>query len=108
MYDVRCFGYDPYNAQGESEIVKVKSVTGTSLTGFQQVVLTTDVDKTVHNFRIVEKYRSKTSRFDGAIYDFYRIDRHYTIVDKTPAVYEALAATNAALDDVIISMLKEG
>lgn len=97
-----------FGTEGACEIVKVHSATGTSLTGFQQVVLETDIDKTTHNFRIVEKYRTRTSEIDGSVYDFYRIDCHNTIIDKTPAVYEALAATNAALDDVIITILKEG
>lgn len=75
------------------------------MTGFQQVVLETDVDKTTHNFRVVRKYDRKTG-IDGTVYDFYEIDRHNIVIDKTPPVYAALAETNAALDDVIIAMLE--
>lgn len=96
-----------FGTKGDIEILKVKSPSGTSLTGFQQTVLETDVDKTTHNYRIVEKYRTEVSEIDGSVYDFYEIDRHNTVIDKTPRVYQALADTNAVLDDVVIELLKK-
>lgn len=82
---------------GRREIVKVKSTAGTNLTGWQQYVRETDVDKTTHNFRVSRKYHSEVG-IDGQHYDFYEIDRHNTTVDTTKQVRGQQGQDRANLD----------
>ena len=69
------------------------------------MVLTTDVDQTTHTFRVLKKYRRETG-IDTMVYDFYEIDRHNTVIDKTEPLKNDLAATNAILDDILVNMLE--
>lgn len=86
-----------FGTKGEVEILKVKSAGGTDLTGFQQYTRETDIDITTHSFRIVRKYDRQIGA-DAQVYDFYAIDHHNTVVDKTKRMREQQAQDRADID----------
>lgn len=86
-----------FGTKGEVEILKVKSASGTDLTGFQQHVVETDVDTTTHSFRIARRLDRQVGA-DAMVYDFYEIDHHNQIVDSTKRVRERQAQDRADID----------
>lgn len=83
-----------FGTKDKDEILKVKGAEHTDLTGYQQVVLETDLDKTTHDFRIVRKWDSAED-VEGNCYDWYIIDHHSSYVDTTKPVVEKTDEINA-------------
>lgn len=77
-----------FGTKGEMEILKTKHDTHLSLTGFNQIERNYPDQTIIDNFRIVRKLDS-TEDEEGNCYDWYEIDRHYRIVDKTHALMAA-------------------
>lgn len=96
------FGYD-----GGAMILETIGEEHTDLSGFFSVTVTTDVDETVHSCCVERKYRSAEGA-DGLCYDWYAIRDYYRDTDRTPTLQKQTDANSAAIDDIIVSMLKGG
>ena len=72
-----------FGTQGEVEVVKTKGDTHTDLTGYQEVVQEFQDSTRTDRFRVVRKVGQDTDA-EGNHYTWYEIDRHNTIIDRTP------------------------
>ena len=91
-----------FGTQGEMEILKVKSDAHTDLTGYQTAEQKYPDQTITDTFHIVRKLDSQEDAA-GSCYDWYEIDRHNRIVDKSGPVAEA-GARNAANIDYLSMM----
>lgn len=85
--------YTNYN----TEILKTKCQIHTELTGFQHVVRDFKSEIITDNFRIICKFKSEEDT-SGNCYDWYEIDRHYRMIDKTVALREKEEQDRADID----------
>ncbi len=86
-----------FGTKGEVEVLKVKGDAHTDLTGYHQIERTYPNQTITDNFRIVRKLDSREDE-ESNCYDWYEIDRHYRVVDKTGPVAEAGARNTANID----------
>ena len=85
-----------FGTQGEIEVLKTKGSTHTDLTGFHQIEHEYPDQTITDNFRIVQKLNSQEDG-EGNCYDWYEIDRHYRVTDKTgPLAKQAVENATAA------------
>lgn len=95
-----------FGTQDEMEVLKVKSDGHTDLTGYHQIERTYSDQIITDSFRVVQKLDSKEDG-EGNCYDWYEIDHHYRVADKTgPLVKQA--AENAAAAETAICELDAG
>lgn len=85
------------------ETLKIKGETHTDLTGFQEVIRKFQNQTITDRFRVVRKLDSKDDEA-GNCYDWYIIDRHYRMVDRS-AQMEQANAVNAANVDYLSMMI---
>lgn len=71
-----------FGTKGDAEILKVKSESHTDLTGYQTVKREYHGESVTDHFRVARKLDSKEDEAN-ACYDWYEIDRHYRMVDRT-------------------------
>lgn len=89
-----------FGTKGEVEILKTKGDTHSDLTGFHQVEQSYPDQTITDNFRVVRRLNSDEDA-EGNCYDWYEIDHHNRIVDKTGPVARKAAEAAAALEDAI-------
>lgn len=89
-----------FGTKGEVEILKTKGGTHTDLTGFHQVEQTYPDQVVTDSFHVVKKIDSAED-VEGNCYDWYEIDRHYRMTDKTGPAVEALAEARAELENAL-------
>lgn len=82
----------------DKETLKVKSPYGTDLRGWQSIKRETDVDETTDDFRVIRKYKSETD-VEGNHYDWYEIEQHNRVVDKSKSIQKKIDALNEAEAD---------
>lgn len=82
------------------EVLKTKGDEHSNLTGFVEVVRNFEDCVITDRFFIVRKLDSKEDEA-GKCYDWYEIDRHNRLIDKTGLVMDALEATQAGLEDAM-------
>lgn len=102
-----------FGTLGNVETLRMKGPVHTDMSGFQQVVQEYPGETVAHRFRVVRKLKSAEDQA-GNCYDWYEIDRHYRIVDKSAALQAELDATkqklaasiqsNAMLEDCLVEM----
>ena len=86
-----------FGTNGNAETLRVKGPSHTVLTGFQQVVRE-HPDQTITDcFRVVRRLKSDEDQA-GNCYDWYEIDRHYRMQDKTGPVVQAEQRNSANID----------
>lgn len=89
-----------FGTNGDAEILKIKSDAETNLTGYHQLE-TIYPDQTItDNFRIVRKTHSAVDA-EGNFYDWYEIDHHYRMRDKSGRVAEEANQRFAELEDAM-------
>ena len=86
-----------FGTQGEIEVLKTKGDSHTSLTGFHQIEQVYPDQTVTDHFRVVGKLDSKKDA-EGNCYDWYEIDHHYRVADKTARVAEQVGAIEAAIE----------
>lgn len=89
------FGTDSYNGV---ETLRTKGGEHTDFDGFVEVVQEYDDSTITDTFRIIRKTKSDEDS-EGHYYDWYEIDRHNRIIDKTKLV-------SARMDELIASALE--
>lgn len=92
-----------FGTKGHLETLQTKGRTHTDLSGYQQTVRDYDGETITDNYRILQKVKSDEDSA-GNCYDWYVIDRHYRLVDRTKTLEEA-NRKNAAMIDYIGMML---
>lgn len=98
-----------FGTKGETEILKTKGAAHTDITGFRQIEQIYADQSITDYFRVVCKYDSKEDD-EGNCYDWYEIDRHYRVVDKSAPVSKMVAESAAAIENALCeqdSMLEE-
>ena len=86
-----------FGTQGDVEVLKTKGDTHTDLTGFHSVERAYPDQTITDNFHIVRKLDSQEDA-EGTCYDWYEIDHHYRVADKTARVAEQVGAIEAAIE----------
>lgn len=86
-----------FGTNGNAETLRVKGPAHTGLTGFQEVAREYPDQTITDRFRVVRKLKSAEDQA-GNCYDWYEIDRHYQVEDKSAQAAQANARTAANLD----------
>jgi hypothetical protein len=89
-----------FGTKGRIEVLKTKGSHHTDLTGYHQLEREYPDQTITDSFRVVRKLRSAEDA-EGRCYDWYEIDRHYRMTDKTGPVAERLAKTAAEMEDAL-------
>ena len=71
-----------FGNKNDIEVLKTKGAFHTDLTGYHSVKRENDVEVIVDSFRVIRKYNSSKDA-EGNCYDWYEIDKHYRVQDKT-------------------------
>jgi len=85
------------------EVLKVNGDAHTDLSGFHQIERTYPDQTITDSFHIVEKLDSREDQ-EGNCYDWYEIDRHYRVVDKTGPLVQQATENAAAAEDAICEL----
>lgn len=80
------------------EILKTKGESHADLIGYHQIEQKYSDQTIIDNFHIVRKLNS-TEDAEGNCYDWYEIDRHYRMVDKTEPLVTQAEDADAMLVD---------
>lgn len=89
------FGSNDFSGE---EVLKTKGAEHTNLSGFEQTVQEYSDCTITDSFYVVRKIKSDEDS-EGNCYDWYVIDRHNRVIDKTKPV-------KASLDVLMASMLE--
>ncbi len=85
------------------EVLKVKGDTHTNLTGYHQIEQTYPDQTITDSFRIVRKLDSREDE-GGNCYDWYEIDRHYRLADKTGPIVQQAVENATATENAICEL----
>ena len=80
------------NEQKQSEVLRTKGDTHTDMSGFCEIVREYQDCTITDSFFVVRKYHSDEDA-EGNCYDWYIIDKHNRIIDRTPPLKEDNALT---------------
>lgn len=89
-----------FGTKGGAEILKTIGGAHTSLTGYHQLEREYPDQTITDSFRVVRKLRSDKD-VGGRCYDWYEIDHHYRMTDKTGPLAERTAKAAAELQDAL-------
>lgn len=89
-----------FGTKGRIEVLKTIGDAHTGLTGYHQLEREYPDQTITDSFRVVCKLDSREDA-EGSCYDWYEIDRHYRMTDKTGPVAERLAKTAAEMEDAL-------
>lgn len=89
-----------FGTKGGIEVLKTKGLSHTNLTGFRQIEQVYPDQTITDNFRIVEKLDSQEDA-EGNCYDWYEIDRHYRVTDKTAPIEAKVEEYNTSMENAL-------
>lgn len=89
-----------FGTKGRIEVLKTKGGHHTDLTGYHQIEREYPDQTITDSFRVVRKLDSREDA-EGSCYDWYEIDRHYRMTDKTGPLAERTAKATAELQDAL-------
>ena len=89
-----------FGTKGEADVLCTKGGTHTDLTGYHEVTREYPDQTITDSFRVVRKLRSAED-VEGRCYDWYEIDHHYRMTDKTGPLAEQVAKTAAEMEDAL-------
>lgn len=92
-----------FGTEGGAEVLKTIGDTHTSLTGYHQLEREYPDQTITDSFRVVRKLRS-TEDAEGRCYDWYEIDHHYRMADKTGPLAKRTAKAAAELQDAVCEL----
>lgn len=92
-----------FGTQGGMEVLKTKGAAHTDLTGFHQIEQEYPDQTITDNFRVVRKLDSQEDA-EGNCYDWYEIDHHYRVTDKTGPLVKQAAENAAATENAICEL----
>lgn len=79
-----------FGTKGDIEVLKTKGSSHTELTGFRQIEQVYPDQTITDNFRVVRKLDNQEDA-EGNCYDWYEIDRHYRVTDKSAPIVAQMA-----------------
>lgn len=88
-----------FGTDGGAEILRTKGDTHTKLTGYHQMERNYPDQNIVDNFRIV-KHTGSAEDSEGNCYDWYEIDHHYRMQDKTITITPDVATNAGGVDEL--------
>lgn len=89
-----------FGTRGEVEVLKTKGTVHTDLTGFHSVERVYPDQTITDNFHVVRKLDSKED-VEGNCYDWYEIDHHYRIADKSGQLAAQAAENVTAMENAL-------
>ena len=89
-----------FGTKGGAEVLKTVGDAHTGLTGYHQLEREYPDQTITDSFRIVRKLRSAEDA-EGRCCDWYEIDHHYRMTDKTGPLAERAAKAAAELQDAL-------
>lgn len=89
-----------FGTQSELEVLKTKGDAHTDLTGFHSIERTYPDQTITDNFRVVRKLDSKED-VEGRCYDWYEIDHHFRIADKTGPLAAQVIENVTAMENAL-------
>ena len=89
-----------FGTKGRIEVLKTKGDHHADLTGYHQIEREYPDQTITDSFRVVRKLDSREDA-EGGCYDWYEIDRHYRMTDKTEPLAERTAKAAAELQDAL-------
>ena len=89
-----------FGTKGGAEVLKTVGDAHTGLTGYHQLEREYPDQTITDSFRVIRKLRSAEDA-EGRCYDWYEIDRHYRMTDKTGPLAEQAAKTAAEMEDAL-------
>lgn len=92
-----------FGTKGDVEVLKTKGDAHTDLTGFHQLVREYPDQTITDHFRIVRKLDSQEDA-EGGCYDWYEIDQHYRVTDKSGPLVQKIAENAAAAEDAMCEL----
>lgn len=92
-----------FGTQGSAETLKTVGDAHTSLIGYHQLEREYPDQTITDSFRVVRKLRSAEDA-EGRYYDWYEIDHHYRMTDKTGPLAEQTAKTAAEIEDALCEL----
>ena len=96
-----------FGTQGDMEVLKTKGGSHTDLTGFHQIEQVYPDQTITDSFRIVRKLDSQEDS-GGNCYDWYEIDRHYRVIDRTPPLEKRVSSVNETTSIAFVTMAENG
>lgn len=82
------------------EVLKTKGSSHTNLTGFHQIEQVYPDQTITDNFRVVQKLDSQED-VEGNCYDWYEIDHHYRVTDKTAPIAAKVEEYAASMENAL-------
>lgn len=92
-----------FGTKGRIEVLKTKGSHHTDLTGYHQLEREYPDQTITDSFRVVRKLHSAED-VEGRCYDWYEIDHHYRMTDKTGPLAEQAAKSAAELQDALCEL----
>ena len=89
-----------FGTKGDIEVLKTKGSSHTELTGFRQIEQIYPDQTITDNFHIVQKLDSQEDA-EGNCYDWYEIDRHYRVTDKTAPIMAQVEEYAANMENAL-------
>lgn len=89
-----------FGTKGGAEVLKTIGDAHTNLTGYHQLEREYPDQTITDSFRVACKLRSAED-VNGRCYDWYEIDHHYRMIDKTGPLAEQAAKTAAGIEDAL-------
>ena len=93
-----------FGTNGNAETLKIKGRSHTDLTGFQQVVQEYPDQTITDRFRVVRRLKSDEDQA-GNCYDWYEIDRHYRMQDRTGPVAARVEAMTPGVEAAAVAFV---
>lgn len=92
-----------FGTKGGAEVLKTIGGAHTSLTGYHQLEREYPDQTITDSFRVVRKLRSADDP-EGRCYDWYEIDHHYRMTDKTGPLAARTAKAATELQDAVCEL----
>lgn len=92
-----------FGTKGDLEILRTKGSIHSDLSGFQQFVQVYPDQTVTDNFRISRHLHSDQDA-EGNCYDWYEIDHHYRVADKSASLAKRIAVGIAGVEDAMCEM----
>ena len=92
-----------FGTRRDIEVLKTKGDAHSQLSGYHEVTREYPDQVIVDRFRVVRKIDSKED-IEGNMYDWYEIDRHYRMSDKSEQVSKVAEERSSELEEALVEV----
>lgn len=96
-----------FGTQEDIEVLKTKGSEHSDLTGFHKIERSYPDQTVTDCFRVVRKLDSLEDG-EGNCYDWYEIDRHYRMIDRTGPINVDLISVGQSQTDLQLEQIEQG